>query len=192
MNIYLLDFNKKMTDRWEKDFKDTDVLIENNSFHEFMKDKKEIDGIISPGNSFGLMDGGYDLAITKYFGNDLMNRVQEKIIREWKGEQPIGVAMSVPIDRKRILIHVPSMRVPQEITDYQTVYQCTRVAIIEAQRNNLKNIVIPAFGAGYGKVPEKMVSKMMLLAYEQIYFEEKEISWDYATKIHRKIIKEII
>lgn len=30
-----------------------------------------IDCVVSPANSFGLMDGGYDLAITEYFGEQL-------------------------------------------------------------------------------------------------------------------------
>ena len=29
--------------------------------------------IVSLGNSYGLMDGGYDLAITRYFGDQLQN-----------------------------------------------------------------------------------------------------------------------
>lgn len=30
-----------------------------------------IDAVVSPANAYGLMDGGYDKALTDYFGNDL-------------------------------------------------------------------------------------------------------------------------
>ena len=67
--IYLLDINKDMTDAWRKYFCDEmGVEIINDSFGEFMKNHPEIDGIVSPANSFGLMDGGYDKAIIDYLG----------------------------------------------------------------------------------------------------------------------------
>lgn len=42
--------------------------------------------------TFGLMDGGVDAAITAYFGSQLQERVQQNIIREYLGEQPVGTA----------------------------------------------------------------------------------------------------
>ncbi|EJB4474161.1 hypothetical protein MT082_003968, partial [Salmonella enterica] len=36
--------------------------------------------------TFGLMDGGVDAAITAYFGSQLQERVQQNIIREYLGE----------------------------------------------------------------------------------------------------------
>ncbi|VEA17077.1 caudovirales tail fibre assembly protein [Salmonella enterica subsp. enterica] len=35
--------------------------------------------------TFGLMDGGVDAAITAYFGSQLQERVQQNIIREYLG-----------------------------------------------------------------------------------------------------------
>jgi O-acetyl-ADP-ribose deacetylase (regulator of RNase III) len=52
--------------------------------------------MVSPANSFGLMDGGIDAAITKYFGKELMQRVQARIMQEYCGEQPVGTAIMVP------------------------------------------------------------------------------------------------
>jgi O-acetyl-ADP-ribose deacetylase (regulator of RNase III) len=47
------------------------------------------DAIVSPANSFGLMDGGFDAALTKFFGGYLQSAVQERIIKEYSGEQPV-------------------------------------------------------------------------------------------------------
>ena len=49
------------------------------------------------------MDGGVDLAITNFFGVDLMKRVQERILRDYLGEQPVGTSMIVETgDRKPV------------------------------------------------------------------------------------------
>jgi O-acetyl-ADP-ribose deacetylase (regulator of RNase III) len=42
----------------------------------------EFDCLVSPANSFGLMDGGMDAAITCFFGDALQNRVQQRILAE--------------------------------------------------------------------------------------------------------------
>src|SRR2546423_1741865 len=48
------------------------------------------DCMVSAGNSFGLMDGGVDAAITRFFGSPLMDKVQRQILEEYLGEQPVG------------------------------------------------------------------------------------------------------
>lgn len=57
-------------------------------FDEFLR-SNPVQCIVSPANAFGLMDGGYDLAITHYFGDQLQKRVQQHIIDHYYGEQPV-------------------------------------------------------------------------------------------------------
>ena len=76
MKIYLLDINKEMTDAWNKYFDLPNVEIVNEDFATFMNKHPNIEAVVSPANSFGLMDGGYDKAITDYFGKQLMKDVQ--------------------------------------------------------------------------------------------------------------------
>lgn len=197
MKIYLLDINKDMTDAWEKYFSDVeDVEIVNEDFATFMDKHPNIEVIVSPANSFGLMDGGYDKAITDYFGEDLMRDVQEVIIRDWFGEQPVGTSMSVPIYNRRIingigveshpiLIHTPNMRTPEIIKDSRIIYQCMRTTIIEAEKQETCSIVIPAFGGATGRVPCDEIAKMMFLAYKQINNRPTKIDWSYAMKVAR-------
>lgn len=193
MKIYLLDINPHMTKAWEAYFKDIDdVEIVNTDFHSFMFNYT-VDAVVSPANAFGLMDGGYDGAITRYFGKQLMKDVQYKIITEWYGEQPVGTSISVPIKGKQvyyndkikdmILIHTPTMRTPSLIVDDKVIYQCMRTTLIEAIKNNVKNIVIPAFGGATGGIPFDTVAKMMYLAYTQINNKPdnlNDITWEYA------------
>jgi hypothetical protein len=52
------------------------------------------DCLVSPANSFGMMDGGVDAAITKFFGISLMERVQQKILDDYLGEQSVGTSLT--------------------------------------------------------------------------------------------------
>ncbi|EDL3544048.1 phage tail protein, partial [Salmonella enterica subsp. enterica serovar Newport] len=74
----------------------------------------EFDCMVSAANSFGLMDGGVDAAITTYFGTQLQRRVQKYIIQEYLGEQPVGSAFVIETGNSKHpwLIHAPTMRVP--------------------------------------------------------------------------------
>ena len=47
-------------------------------FDEFLR-SNPVQCIVSPANSYGLMDGGYDLAITDWFGESLQKKVQKYI-----------------------------------------------------------------------------------------------------------------
>lgn len=203
MQIYLLDINKEMTDAWHKYFNLPNVEIVNEDFATFMDKHSDIEAIVSPANSFGLMDGGYDKAITDYFGKQLMKDVQDVIIKDWYGEQPVGTSISVPIvkfydkqiDDERtlqcnpILIHTPSMRTPEQIIDSRIVYQCMRTTLIEALKQEVDSIVIPAFGGLTGRVPYDVIAKMMFLAYKQICNQPKELNWGYACYVAKELRK---
>src|SRR5678809_83114 len=57
------------------------------------------DCVATAGNSFGLMDAGMDLAILKFFGHELQDKIQKRIINEFYGEQPVGTAFIVETGR---------------------------------------------------------------------------------------------
>jgi O-acetyl-ADP-ribose deacetylase (regulator of RNase III) len=82
----------------------------------------EFDCMVSPANSFGLMDGGVDAAITRFFGAELMYRVQKHIIEEFLGEQPVGTSIIVETGHTKhpFLAHTPTMRVPLPIAHTDT------------------------------------------------------------------------
>lgn len=202
MKITLLDINKNMTDAWLKYFENENVSIINSSFEDFMNDNQDVDAIVSPANSFGLMDGGYDKAIIDYFGEELMNDVKNMILQDWYGEQPVGTSITVPIVNKfiykqiadekvipchPILIHTPTMRTPETIVDSRIIYQCMRTTLIEAIKQNVEHIVIPAFGGLTGRVPCEEIARMMYLAYKQVFNQPSELNWGYALYIAKSL-----
>ena len=82
MKIILVDPLPEICHAWQEEFYGIDaVSIVNDRFENLPK----YDCMVSAGNSFGLMDGGVDLAITRYFGVELMDRVQAHIIDELAG-----------------------------------------------------------------------------------------------------------
>src|SRR5688572_31686292 len=88
------------------------------------EDLEAYDCMVSAANSFGLMDGGVDLAISRFFGWELMDRVQAHIVREYLGEQPVGTSFIVETGHPRHpwLAHTPTMRVPADIRGTDNVY----------------------------------------------------------------------
>ena len=53
--------------------------------------------VVSPANSYGSMDGGYDAAIIDYFGIQLEKAVQKYILDNFYGEQPVGTSFTIDI-----------------------------------------------------------------------------------------------
>lgn len=99
---------------------------------------REFDCMVSAANSFGLMDGGVDAAITTFFGSQLQARVQNHILREYLGEQPVGSAFVIETGHNYHprLVHAPAMRVPLTIDGTDAVYNATWAALLAIFQHN--------------------------------------------------------
>lgn len=184
MKIYIIekDFNKfKYLKVYFGDLEN--VILVNNDFESFIKENK-VQCVVSPANSFGLMDGGYDLALTNWYGNQLQERVQKYIIDNYYGEQPVGSSFIIETNKdNQLLIHTPTMRIPERIKDEKVIYQCMRTTLMLAKDNNIESILIPMFGGSAGGVNPQTIAKLMRLAYDQLQDKPNKIDWDYADKI---------
>lgn len=178
--IYLLDQEPGMASAWEHAFHGiSGIHVVQDDFASFMDAHPQVDCIVAPGNSYGLMDAGYDAAIISYYGEGLKHAVQRKILDVWFGEQPVGASITVEY-AGITLVHTPVMRVPSVVRDPMAVYHATRSALIEAMRGGAKAVVLPAFGAGCGKVPYDVVARLMAQAYRQLANPPAELSLHYA------------
>ncbi|MBO4534548.1 MAG: macro domain-containing protein [Clostridia bacterium] len=138
-----------------------------------------VDCVVSPANAFGLMDGGYDLAITQWFGKQLQQRVQAYILANYYGEQPVGTSFIIDAGRDgQTLIHTPTMRVPSKILDPAVIYQSMRTTLMVAMEGGVQSIVIPIFGGLTGGIDYKLAAQMMWLGYDQIMRPNTTIDWD--------------
>jgi O-acetyl-ADP-ribose deacetylase (regulator of RNase III) len=157
-----------------------DVEIVNNYF-EWLP---EFDCLVSPANSFGMMDGGIDAAIIKFFGSSLMDRVQQRILTDYLGEQPVGTSMIVETAHPKhpFLAHTPTMRVPMSIVGTDIPYVAMWAMLLAVRNHNLqaqckiKSIACPGLGTGIGRVPYAEAARQMALAYDHFIYPPKHLN----------------
>ncbi|WP_195421635.1 macro domain-containing protein [Faecalicatena contorta] len=183
MKIYLLDRNQTLVSIWKLYFREEgEVTVVCDDFRHFME-TTHVECVVSPANSYGLMDGGYDLAISEWFGWELQEKVQRHILEHYRGEQPVGTSFIIDTGVRGIkLIHTPTMRIPSAIKDSMVVYQCMRTCLMTALDNQIESIVIPAFGGFCGCVQPQILCEMMFEAYRQIMNPPEELNWEYACR----------
>ncbi len=185
MEIFIIDANRNVIEAFKTYFDDLkDVKIIYSHLEKFLSCNK-VECLVSPANSFGLMDGGYDYAITKHFGCELQEKVQRYIVDNFYGEQPTGTSFLIETDSNpKYLIHTPTMRYPQKINNPEIIYHCMRSCLIEAMKHNIKNILIPAFGGGTGQVSYTTIAYLMRKAYEQLKTLPEKLDWNYVRSLN--------
>src|ERR1700682_38693 len=89
--IYLIDRSSVLVEEWKAQFSDCPIVeaLAGDYF------QKPADAIVSPANSFGIMDGGLDLAIRDQLGFGVQTALQELIVAKHHGELPVGCALIV-------------------------------------------------------------------------------------------------
>ncbi len=158
----------------------------------------EYDCLVSPANSFGLMDGGIDAAIIKYFGDSLMTLVQQKILDEYLGEQPVGTSMIVETGHPQhpFLAHTPTMRVPMSIAGTDIPYVAMWAMLLAIRRHNrqqeqqIRTVVCPGLGTGIGQVSYQEAARQMALAYDHFVYPPQSINNFIAAKRQLQIWEE--
>ena len=111
MRLILVDRGKEFSDvlRWQfRSHPEVQIVCG------WFEDLPSFDCVVTAGNSFGLMDAGMDLAVVRFFGQHVMERVQKQILEDYLGEQPVGTCIIVPTDHAAhpFVAHAPTMRVP--------------------------------------------------------------------------------
>ncbi len=183
--LILVDPNPALCTAWRKAFKGLPrVNVVNDRFETL----PEFDCMVSAANSFGLMDGGVDLAITYFFGIELMDRVQARVIAEFRGEQPIGTSMIVETGHPKhpFIAHTPTMRIPMHIatTDYAYVGMWAMLVAVHrhnlAEKKPIRSVACPGLGTATGAMPAAEAARQMALAYRWFLKPPSAISWGYA------------
>jgi O-acetyl-ADP-ribose deacetylase (regulator of RNase III) len=146
------------------------------------------DCMVSAANSFGLMDGGVDAAIVQFFGDQLMKRVQRRILDEYLGEQPVGTSMIVETGHPAhpFIAHTPTMRVPMDIARTDNVYRAMWAMLLAVRRHNAHGVhrigvvACPGLGTATGRVPYAEAARQMALAYRHFLSPPSVIDWQMA------------
>lgn len=208
-NLVLVDLQGELCQEFEKSFAGVEgVTVKHGQFEDV-----DFDCIVSAANSFGLMDGGVDGAITGYFGKQMMDRVQQHIINKYHGEQPIGTSFIIRGEEEWLLdgnnkyvAHTPTMRIPMRISNTDNVYQAMRSMLIAVKEfnevcddpntpkylNRINTVACTGLGTFCGEMPYYRAANQMRLAYDNFIKSPKSIDWDFANIRHREIFKSIL
>ena len=144
----------------------------------------EYDCLVSPANSFGMMDGGMDAAIINFFGRSLEEKVQQRILEDYLGEQPIGTSLIIETEHPKhpFLAHTPTMRVPMQIKGTDIPYVAMWAMLLAIRQHNkrnprlIKSVVCPGLGTGIGRVSYIEAARQMALAYDNFLYPPKFIN----------------
>lgn len=172
LTLLLRDLNADVVSAWKTEFEATaEVEVSLGSILEL-----KADAIVSPANSFGYMDGGVDLAYSRFFGFELQESLQALLNERYHGELPVGQAVVVETGHPGIpfLVSAPTMRVPSSIAKSINVYlafRATLVAILEHNQKHSKpiaRVAVPGMGTGIGEVSPARAARHMRIAYDSI------------------------
>src|SRR5437588_9228577 len=159
------------------------------------EDLEPHDCFVTAGNAFGLMTAGIDAAVARFFGEEIVRRVQHRIMDEYLGEQPVGTAFLVATGNPSypFLAHAPTMRVPGSIDGTDKVYCATWAALLAVQAHHLANesnievVALPAMGTGFGGVPFGEAARQMAVAYRHFLEPPHRLAWDFVARRQRAI-----
>ena len=78
--LYLIDSKSELCDKWRQVFSSyPEVEVFTGDYFQ-----QSADAIVSPANSFGIMDGGLDLAIRNELGFQVETDIQEVILNKYR------------------------------------------------------------------------------------------------------------
>ena len=171
--IYLIDSAPRLVEEWRAAFSvfDEVSVLAGDYF------QQPADALVSPANSFGIMDGGLDLAIRDTLGYEVQGKVQQVIIDKYHGELPIGVAEIIETRHAHwpYLIAAPTMRIPESVAFTFNAYLAFRAILIAIKNLNraagqrrIDSVVCSGLGTGVGGMSSEKCARQMRLAYKSL------------------------
>lgn len=130
---------------------------------------EQVDAIVTPANSKGVMGGGVDLAVKKKGG--------DQIERDAKACAPIFIGRAIPTTAgklsARLVIHAPTVTEPGFKSEAKNVDRATRAALSVAVDSGVRTISFPGMGSGSGGVPREEAAQTMVSAM-RYFLNERE------------------
>ncbi len=192
-SIHLIDKNAELVKYWSEAF----AGIENVQASNIDYFSEPVDAIISPANSFGIMDGGIDLAIRNTVGFKAEENLRKAILKDHHGELPVGSAIIVPTENVKwpYLVSAPTMRIPSDVSSSLNAYLAFR-AILNVIKNfnessinhKIKSISCCGLATGIGKMKARKCAGQMRAAYTYMYKQPRIPSFNEIHEVHRKLV----
>jgi len=190
--IILVARRQALVDPWNEVFESFDsVEVYNGDFF-----THDADAMMSPANSFGIMDGGLDAAIRSLLGFQIESEVQAVILEKHHGELPVGTAEIIPTGHSRwkYLVVAPTMRVPESVADTLNAYLSFRAALLSVMRHNrtsggsrIDSLLAPGLCTGVGRMDARRCAAQMRVAYATLSKPPRIPSYSMIHEVHRKL-----
>jgi O-acetyl-ADP-ribose deacetylase (regulator of RNase III) len=169
MELILVDEKKELVNCWRKEF---DSFPEVKILYGNILEEAE-NTIVSPGNSYGYMDGGIDLKYIGYFGTKLQKEVSNVISFCPEKLVPVGTSLVVDTYNKKIpyLIYSPTMEIPGMVdakNSFYAMFSTLRTA--SKYPDSIKKVFCPGLATGIGNVSFDFAAREMALAYNKWKF----------------------
>ena len=191
--LYLIDSKPELCDKWRQVFSSyPEVEVLTGDYFQ-----QSADAIVSPANSFGIMDGGLDLAIRNELGFQVETDIQKIILNKYHGEMPIGCAEIINTNHGRwsYMISAPTMRIPENVAFTLNAYIAFRAILIAINSFNEKNSELPikslvcsGLGTGIGSMEPTKCAAQMRAAYKLIKEPARIFSFSDMHKTHHALL----
>lgn len=142
--------------------------------------------VVSPGNGFGILDGGFDAALSAAHGPGLERAIKQAIIDQYGVELPVGAAIIVSVAGGAQVIYAPTMQGPMGIVGTDNAYRAARAAARLAMRDGIDTLYMPVLGAGTGALPlAAAVDQIVCGVHDGTYeMTTDEMTWAHADRMH--------
>jgi O-acetyl-ADP-ribose deacetylase (regulator of RNase III) len=191
--LYLIDSKPELCEKWRQVFSCyPEVKVLTGDYFQ-----QSADAIVSPANSFGIMDGGLDLAIRNELGFQVESEIQEVILNKYHGEMPIGTAEIIKTnhDRWSYMIAAPTMRIPENIAFTLNAYIAFRAILMAINSFNkakpkraIKSLLCSGLGTGIGSMEPTRCAAQMRAAYKLIKEPARISSFEEIHKSHQSLL----
>jgi len=189
----LIDSKQALCSKWEQVFSDyPEVEVITGDYFQ-----QSADAIVSPANSYGIMDGGLDRAIRNELGFQVEADIQEVILNKYHGEMPIGSAEIINIDHEKwkYMISAPTMRIPESVAFTLNAYNAFRAILITVNsfneslpKNPIKSLVCSGLGTGIGLMTPIRCAGQMRSAYKLMQEPARIPSFTEIHKSHQTLL----
>jgi O-acetyl-ADP-ribose deacetylase (regulator of RNase III) len=127
----------------------------------------DIDAVVSPANTKGIMNGGYDAVLRRYFGVGIEYKVRQYFD---KFKLDVGEAIAVKTFHSKVewLIVTPTVSVTGEgLSGHATVsYSCAYNAVKVAHEKGVEYLGMTGLGSGVGGLDRRVSAKQQVQGIE--------------------------
>ncbi|KAI0692411.1 hypothetical protein C8T65DRAFT_711381 [Cerioporus squamosus] len=198
VKFILFDLNEDLVNKWREAYEAlvSEGCRQNVSIiHSALDDiPKPFDCIVSPANSFGRFDGGFDQILSDSLAPptdpDALTRTAQSVLyARWRGFAPPGTCTLIPLSdtpcagnafRCRFVALCPTMRTPASVTWHrEIVYNCVWSLLVAIDEHNsrigdegggkIETVVLTGLATGVGRVPAAVCAKQTALAFAHFH-----------------------